>query len=441
REPSGEAPHFVEPLQPQVAKEKQCVRIQALVQAKPVPEITWHKGEELIVPTNTRTTHYQPETGIATLTLHEPTIDDEAIYMCRAINKFGQAESRANLIIGETVSIHKPIVMVAPQITKPLEAKICKADSSVTMEVEFSGQPTPQVKWYRNGKEITPETRGKKILTEGMKSELNIPQIARADIGKYEVRTTNESGEARTSATVSVVEEDKPETDDVIPPKFVKQPQPQIVPDGQVTILEAKVESYPVCSFQWFQDNQPIQSCPELRIAYEENRSVLIISETYAEFAGQFTCRAENVAGSVTATATVTVVEQAATEQLVAPTFVMPLANLRVMDGEEVHFTCEIAGKPTPRVTWLHNGQPIREAKDVTVYQDNEGLCKLAIAEVFPEDAGEYTCQAMNKVGESICAASLVVEAYEYIPDSEISVTLGTSVTGHSGSEEDLLAE
>jgi titin len=101
REPSGEAPHFVEPLQPQVAREKQCVRIHAVVEAKPVPEITWHKGEEEIVPSKTRTTYYQPETGIATLTLHEPTIEDEAVYMCRAVNKFGQAESRANLIIGK----------------------------------------------------------------------------------------------------------------------------------------------------------------------------------------------------------------------------------------------------------------------------------------------------------------------------------------------------
>jgi hypothetical protein len=186
------------------------------------------------------------------------------------------------MFLGEAVSVHKPIVMTAPQITKPLDAIISKADSSVTLEADFIGEPTPEIKWYRNGKEITPETRGKEILTENLKTKLNIPQIARADIGKYEVRATNEAGEARTSATVAVVgksltrqrtslsykyknsqllftEPDKPQLEDVIPPKFVKQPQPQTVPDGQVTILEAKVESYPVCSFQWFQDNQPIQ--------------------------------------------------------------------------------------------------------------------------------------------------------------------------------------
>lgn len=70
----------------------------------------------------------------------------------------------------------------------------------------------------------------------------------------------------------------------------------------------------------------------------------------------------------------------------------------------------QVTGKPVPKITWYHKNAPIKEAKDVTVYQDSEGVCKLAISEVFPEDAGEYTCHASNKVGEAVCAASLIVE-------------------------------
>lgn len=58
----------------------------------------------------------------------------------------------------------------------------------------------------------------------------------------------------------------------------------------------------------------------------------------------------------------------------------------------------------------MHKGQPIKEAKDVVIYQDTEGVCKLAISEVFPEDAGDYTCRAINRIGEAICATSLIVE-------------------------------
>ena len=77
-----------------------------------------------------------------------------------------------------------------------------------------------------------------------------------------------------------------------------------------------------------------------------ENRSVLLVREILPEHTGDYTCRAENVAGSVTCTATVNVVQdtewQEVTE-LVSPTFVRKLANVRVMDGEEVQFTCQVS--------------------------------------------------------------------------------------------------
>lgn len=37
-------------------------------------------------------------------------------------------------------------------------------------------------------------------------------------------------------------------------------------------------------------------------------------------------------------------------------------------------------------------------------------MCKLAINEVFPEDEGQYACEAVNAVGEAVCAISLLVE-------------------------------
>lgn len=76
-----------------------------------------------------------------------------------------------------------------------------------------------------------------------------------------------------------------------------------------------------------------------------DNRSVLIIREVAIEHDGIYTCRAENVAGSVTCTATLNVVPATEWEdvaELVSPTFVTKLANVRVMDGEEVHFTCQV---------------------------------------------------------------------------------------------------
>lgn len=88
------------------------------------------------------------------------------------------------------------------------------------------------------------------------------------------------------------------------------------------------------------------QSSPELRVVSADNRSVLITREVLPEHAGIYTCRAENVAGSVTCTATLNVMPDTEWEdvaELVSPTFVQKLANVRVMDGEEVHFKCQVS--------------------------------------------------------------------------------------------------
>ena len=141
-----------------------------------------------------------------------------------------------------------------------------------------------------------------------------------------------------------------------------------------------------------------------------------MIKEVKPEYAGTYTCRAENVAGSVTCTATINLQNIPWEEivELVSPTFVKRLSPVRVMDGETVSMTCVVQGKPTPKVEWYHDKKPIKEGKQITILQDSEGVCNLAISEVFPEDAGEYTCQAINQVGEAICSTSLVVEGIVY---------------------------
>lgn len=131
----------------------------------------------------------------------------------------------------------------------------------------------------------------------------------------------------------------------------------------------------------------------------------------FSETAGDYTCRAENAAGSVMCSATLNIVpEWEQVRDLQSPIFVVKPVTAKVMDGEATVFTCKVKGKPMPKVTWYHNGQPVKEGKEVTIYQDSEGVCKLAIAEVFPEDGGIYSCQALNPAGEAICAASLIVE-------------------------------
>lgn len=155
-----------------------------------------------------------------------------------------------------------------------------------------------------------------------------------------------------------------------------------------------------------------MQSTPQIRIVSQENRSILMVKEVTSDLIGNYTCRAENVGGSVTCTATINLTEITWEEaiELASPTFVKRLSPVKIMDGESVNLTCIVEGKPIPRVEWYHNNKPIKEGKEIIIVQDMEGVCSLAITEVFPEDAGEYTCRAVNPVGEAVCTSSLIVE-------------------------------
>jgi len=96
--------------------------------------------------------------------------------------------------------------MRAPAITQPLTAMVATRGQPVVLSADYEGTPQPEVRWYRNGKEIVPGSdKEKVIVTETNRTELQITEVSKKHSGKYEVRAMNPAGEARTSASLAVV--------------------------------------------------------------------------------------------------------------------------------------------------------------------------------------------------------------------------------------------
>lgn len=201
---------------------------------------------------------------------------------------------------------------------------------------------------------------------------------------------------------------------EIQPPRFIKPLQPQYFGENEVALLEAIVESEPLSSFQWFVHNEPIKSSTECRIVTKANKSTLLIANFEKKYTGPYTCRAENVGGSVTSTATVHLLEDAPQEEaevFESPRFVEELiAPVEVMDGEPLELNCKVVGKPIPKVEWYHNNEKIVENKETLIVQDAEGHCQLQITEVFPENDGEYKCVATNKIGETVTKTTVNIQ-------------------------------
>ena len=66
------------------------------------------------------------------------------------------------------------------------------------------------------------------------------------------------------------------------------------------------------------------------------------------------------------------------------------------------------AGLDKFEVIWLHNDKEIKPSKEFQ-YQNVGDFYSLIINEIYPEDAGVYTCEAFNDAGEVFSSCTLLV--------------------------------
>lgn len=407
----GIPPSFVIPMKIEYTVEENKATITCRIDGKPMPEIEWYKGENIVVPSETCQQFYNEETGDAALVIYEPMPNEIATYTIKAVNNFGRAVGKAQLFVeaDQPQPVEKPEILRSPRVT-PLEAQIVQTGSTLVFKSTFTGTPVPEIKWLKNGKELIVD-EDVTIVTQNNISIVTIRNMNRKRAGKYEIVAINKAGEARSSG--SVVVSDSKDSDELIAPRFIQPLLPKTVLENDVVIMEATVESFPTSSFQWFVNSTAIKSSVEMRIVAKENKTILIIESFQKSHTGMYMCRAENVAGSVTSTASVKIVEETQLEEVsefISPRFIEKLKPVQLMDGEQLMLTCRVIGNPTPKIQWFRNEQQLLETKGTTISQEVNGTCSLTITEVFPEDAGEYTCYATNKIGDAINKVSVSIE-------------------------------
>ena len=66
-------------------------------------------------------------------------------------------------------------------------------------------------------------------------------------------------------------------------------------------------------------------------------------------------------------------------------------------EGENVTFTCDADGNPTPTFSWTKDGSVVNTTSRITFNADKK---QLSITNVDRGDSGKYICVAMNDVNE-----------------------------------------
>ena len=230
------------------------------------------------------------------------------------------------------------------------------------------------------------------------------------------------------------------------PPSFLTGLKPELaIKDGSRMELKVQVKGDPDPQVSWMKDGKPITSNEVMEVKYKNGVASVTINEVFPEDAGKFTCKATNTKGSVETSSKVTILPMEkkgvngasnGVSGPSAPKIIKHVQSSTVKDGDPVVLSCSIGGADNFDVVWLHNEKEIKPSKDFE-YKSSGNIYSLNITEIFPEDAGTYTCEAFNDLGECFSSCSLVVDVpgdTRLAPDfvkypSSLSVDRGASAS------------
>uniref|UniRef100_A0A8C2LNH7 Palladin n=1 Tax=Cricetulus griseus TaxID=10029 RepID=A0A8C2LNH7_CRIGR len=269
----------------------------------------------------------------------------------------------------------------APRFIQKLRSQEVAEGSRVYLECRVTGNPTPRVRWFCEGKELysTPDIH---IHSDG--DELHTLVIAEAfedDTGRYTCLATNPSGSDTTSAEVFIEGASSTDSD--------SESLPFISKAGAMPQAQKKTTSVSLTIGS---------SSPKTGVTTAVIQPLSVpVQQVHSPTS--YLCRPDG-----------------ATMGCLLPVFTKELQNTAASEGQVVVLECRVRGAPPMQVQWFRQGSEIQDSPDFRILQkkprstaEPEEICTLVIAESFPEDAGIFTCSARNDYGSVTSTAQLIV--------------------------------
>ncbi|XP_040907586.1 roundabout homolog 1 isoform X2 [Toxotes jaculatrix] len=281
-----------------------------------------------------------------------------------------------------------------PRIVHHPSDVVVRVGNPATLSCRADGSPKPTIEWLRNGQPLdTVNGDGQlqpMVLSEGSLFFLSVGGSRRGQSheGVYTCVAKNSAGRATSrnaSLYIAVLQEE-----------FSVQPSDVEVAEGAVAVLNCGPPAgRPEPNIIWKKDGLPINTSDH---HYNELSGKLIIAPAEKNHSGAYVCVASNTVGVKESRA-------ARLSVLAKPVLVMRPENVSVRMGESAQFYCQAKGDPPPSVVWSREQGPLPNGR----YLVNPDQT-LQIHYVTAQDAGKYTCTAVNDVGVVTASAQLLVE-------------------------------
>ncbi|XP_046880749.1 leucine-rich repeats and immunoglobulin-like domains protein 2 isoform X2 [Hypomesus transpacificus] len=273
-----------------------------------------------------------------------------------------------------------------PLITTHPESSTVLRGTNVTLScLAASSSDSPMAAaWRRDGELLyEPEVQTYARFQDGQllhSSLLHLLHVNFTDEGRYQCVVSNHFGSNYSNRARLTVNE---------LPSFLKTPMDLTLRTGTMARLECAAEGHPAPQIAWQKDGgTDFPAARERRMHVMPDDDIFFIANVKTEDMGVYSCTAQNTAGSLSANATLTVLE--------TPSLLRPLEDRVVARGETAVLQCIAGGSPAPRINWTKDDGPLVLTERHFFAAANQ---LLIIVEAGPGDAGRYTCSMSNTLG------------------------------------------
>ncbi|XP_041670176.1 brother of CDO isoform X2 [Cheilinus undulatus] len=307
----------------------------------------------------------------------------------------GRYQCVASTGAGALASVPANVTAAKLRDFEPDDQQEIEVDEGNTAVIEChlpESQPKAQVR-YSVKQEWLETSKGNYLIMPS--GNLQIANATQEDEGPYKCAAYNpitQEVKTSTSADRLRIRRSTSEAARIIYPPASRS---IMVTKGQRLVLECVASGIPTPQVRWVKDGQDLRSLNNTRFLL----SNLLIDAVGERDSGTYVCRADNGIGSASSATVLYDVQVFEPPQVT----VELQQQQEVVYGETVRFICQVRGKPTPSVMWLHNARPL------TLSPRHRLTAKgLRVTNVGPQDDGLYQCMAENGVGSAQASARLI---------------------------------